>query len=113
MILDTNTINAAKYALITTRLNDETLLRQVAEEAAELGQAALKMIRTKDDVNPTPVTATEARAKLSEEIGDVLVAITALVVKSDALVDMGIVNATVQIKPERWLMRILEGLHAT
>jgi hypothetical protein len=49
----------------------EELLAQLAEEASELAQAALKLRRTYSDTNPTPVSRSEAWAALSEEIADV------------------------------------------
>ena len=54
-------------------LNDQELLEQLAEEAAELSQAALKLIRASGySNNPTPVTEQEAEANLEEELHDVL-----------------------------------------
>lgn len=48
----------------------EYRLRILAEEAAELSQAALKLIRAIE--GDTPVTETEAMANLIEEAADVL-----------------------------------------
>lgn len=48
------------------------LLAQMAEEAAELSQAALKLRRALDGSNPTPVPAGAAWNGLLEEYGDVL-----------------------------------------
>lgn len=54
-------------------LNNHELLEQLAEEAAELSQAALKLIRASGySNNPTPVTEQEAEANLEEELHDVL-----------------------------------------
>lgn len=47
------------------------LLCQMAEEAAELSKAALKLRRAMDGTNPTPMTVAEARKNLIEEIADV------------------------------------------
>lgn len=52
-------------------LSTQELLTGLAEEAAELAQAALKYRRTFTNVNPTPVTGPEAYEKLLEEIADV------------------------------------------
>lgn len=58
---------------ILSVLNDHELLEQLAEEAAELSQAALKLIRASGySNNPTPVTEQEAEANLEEELHDVL-----------------------------------------
>lgn len=47
------------------------ILAQLAEEAAELAQAALKLRRALDGTNPTPVSAVDAWARLIEEHADV------------------------------------------
>lgn len=51
---------------------------QLAEEASELAQAALKVCRTLDDTNPTPVSFEEAMEKVHEEIADVRLALEVL-----------------------------------
>ena len=56
---------------VRERLPREELLAQMAEECAELAQAALKLRRVLDGTNPTPVTLEDAEANLSEEISDV------------------------------------------
>lgn len=58
-------------AYINSRLTEEELLAQLAEEAAELTHAALKMRRVMEGTNPTPVTHEEAREALLEEVADV------------------------------------------
>ncbi|MCD8190415.1 MAG: hypothetical protein LUD78_09400 [Clostridiales bacterium] len=52
-------------------LPETEILAQLAEEAAELAQAALKLRRALDGTNPTPVTEGEARTNLLEEYADV------------------------------------------
>lgn len=47
------------------------LLAQLAEEATELAQAALKLRRVVDGKNPTPVTYDDALENLLEEVADV------------------------------------------
>jgi NTP pyrophosphatase (non-canonical NTP hydrolase) len=47
------------------------LLAGVAEEAAELAQAALKLRRVLDGTNPTPKSRAEAMLDFEEEIADV------------------------------------------
>ena len=56
---------------IREHLGQEELLVQLAEEAAELGKAALKLRRTYSDINPTPIGSQEAFANLMEELADV------------------------------------------
>ena len=53
-------------------LGETEVLTQLAEEAAELAQAALKLRRALDGRNPTPVTETDCRAGLIEEYSDVV-----------------------------------------
>lgn len=53
-------------------------LTQLAEEAAELAQAALKLRRAYDGTNPTPVSVKEATAALLEEYADVRLCIKVL-----------------------------------
>lgn len=56
---------------IREQLSQEELLCQLAEEAAELSKAALKLRRVYDGTNPTPVNRSEAYNNLLEEIADV------------------------------------------
>lgn len=55
---------------IAKKYGREYLLRQLAEEAGELTQAALKLVRVWN--METPVTEAQARDKLVEEMSDVL-----------------------------------------
>lgn len=64
--------------LIRKKIPREEQLAQLAEEAAELGHAALKLRRTYGDINPTPVTQDEAFSALLEEIADVMLLIDVL-----------------------------------
>lgn len=60
-------------------LGEGEVLCQLAEEAAELGKAALKYRRACGHTdNPTPVTRKEAYRNLLEEIADVKVCLLAL-----------------------------------
>ena len=60
-------------------LPDRDLLEQLAEESAELSQAALKFIRAKGmSQNPTPISEVEALASLKEEANDVLIVLEIL-----------------------------------
>ena len=55
------------------------LLEQLAEESAELSQAALKLIRASGmSQNPTPISKDEALASLKEEANDVLMVLEIL-----------------------------------
>ena len=63
----------ADKSYILSVLDERTLLEQLAEEASELAQAALKLIRAAEySNNPTPITLQEAQVSLDEELHDVL-----------------------------------------
>ena len=53
---------------IRAHLDQDEMLAQLAEEAAELAQAALKLRRVYTGVNPTPVAGKDAFQKLLEEL---------------------------------------------
>lgn len=76
------------------------ILAQLGEEAAELAQAALKLRRTLDGTNPTPVSEAEAGAALIEELSDVALCCDLLNVWPN--------YCTMQNKLRRWGKR-LEG----
>ena len=63
---------------IKTQLTEEELLTQLAEEAAELSQAALKMRRSMTNCNPTPKPREECALELAKEVGDVWVCLDLL-----------------------------------
>lgn len=54
------------------------ILAQLAEECAELGQAALKLRRALTGDNPTPVSADDAEDHLWEEVADVILCVNLL-----------------------------------
>lgn len=89
---------------IRAHLSDEELCCQLAEEAAELCQAAHKFRRVKSGVNPTPVTEYDAWYNLLEEAADVLLCLQVLHIDVRA---SGIAE-TQKLKAMRWLRR-LEG----
>lgn len=59
-------------AIIRRDISKADLYEQLAEEAAELAQAANKMARVLRGTNPTPKTEEEARNNLIEEYTDVV-----------------------------------------
>lgn len=63
---------------VRAHTNDADLLCQLAEESAELAQAALKLRRTMTGVNPTPVSMKDALKAYQEEIADVLLCLYVL-----------------------------------
>lgn len=89
---------------IKQHLPQDELLTQLAEECAELSQAALKLRRALTGINPTPVTVDEARKSLVEEAADVYNVLGRLL---DAA-DNAEIYSIIRRKKERWLKR-LEG----
>ena len=57
---------------IAETLSEEDILCQIAEEAAELAQAALKLRRAITQTNPTPVSDEEAVDSIIEEYADTI-----------------------------------------
>lgn len=91
--------------IVRDKLSDPELLAQLAEEAAELAQAALKMRRVMDGANPTPVTFQEAHNNLLEEISDVETCVAALLYNTPTAVQA---RAELRaVKLERWAERLL------
>lgn len=84
---------------VLEHIDKRTLLEQLAEEATELSQAALKLIRAeKLSDNPTPTHVSIASEQLNEELADVLVA-------ADA-VGVPILESCDNSKWRRWVARI-------
>ena len=89
---------------IKQHLPQEELLTQLAEECAELSQAALKLRRALTGINPTPMTADEARRNLVEEAADVYNVLGLLLDAEDNAEIYDIIRK----KKARWVKR-LEG----
>ena len=89
--------------IIKERLPVIELLCGLAEEAAELAQAALKLRRVFDGTNPTPATEEQAIEHLYEEIADPLVYIRQIDINFES------VDSIIAEKEERWKKR-LEGV---
>ena len=85
---------------IIDSLPSTSLLCQLAEEAAEVAQAALKLYRVYDGINPARVTEKEAMDKLCEEIGDCWLALKTL--GMDEMPYTGIYADNVARKTIRW-----------
>lgn len=81
-------------------LPENIRLIQLAEEAAELSQAALKLVRAMD--GQTPVTEEEARKHLREEAADVQACMRC--VFTDA--DDAVIWTMMLKKLERWSSRL-------
>ena len=95
-------MNKNKNMEIFMQLPRRDRLEALAEEASELSQAALKVIRAeKLSQNPTPKTEDEARTTLFEEFYDVLICALALgiiIPSEETLLD--------NFKVKRWADRI-------
>jgi len=64
---------------IIKAIGEPAILEQLAEECAELAQAALKLSRAMRGENPTPVGSDEARYALVEEMADVQLCIDMMI----------------------------------
>lgn len=85
-------------------LTQAELLCQLAEESAELAQAALKERRTLTNDNPTPISYADARNNLIEEVADVFVCLSELL----EIRDWEEVANIREQKENRWLRRLSE-----
>lgn len=68
-------MNHEKLQYIIDCLPTEELLAQLAEEASELAQAALKLRRVENGTNPTRISKEDAIKNILEEIADVKLSI--------------------------------------
>ena len=91
---------------IRKHLDKAELLTQLAEEAAELAQAALKLRRVYTGKNTTPVTEKEALDNLVEEMADVSVCLRVLNIDTPEITAK--CKQIMNKKLERWAAR-LEG----
>lgn len=90
-----------KYTTLPERLC------QLAEEASELSQAALKYRRALTGENPTPVTPDEARENLLEETADVLLCLALCGVNTRARTPDGDeIGRIFRLKLKRWGQRL-------
>jgi NTP pyrophosphatase (non-canonical NTP hydrolase) len=89
---------------VSKYLDTAEVLAQLAEEAAELSQAALKLRRAITGTNPTPRSVQECEQGLLEEIADVNTCLTVLDLKMDR--DWESIWALVSKKMARWAKRL-------
>ena len=96
---------------IAENLSEEDILCQIAEEAAELAQAALKLRRAITGTNPTPVTMEEALDSFFEEYGDVEGACAVFTEKKrlNGKDVFELLARQIESKYNRWAQRIKEG----
>lgn len=88
---------------IRRTLPETELLAQLAEEAAELAQAALKLRRVLDGRNYTPVTNHEAWSALAVETRDVFLCMMTLELISTENVED---DKCITEKLTRWVTRL-------
>jgi multidrug resistance efflux pump len=86
--------------LIVQEVPPAALYEQMAEEAAELAKASLKMARVIRSENPTPVTQREAMAQMVEELSDLMVVCDVAEVAPDEQIK--------EYKLKRWAERIFK-----
>lgn len=91
-----------KLRFIRDHLSEEDILCQLAKEAAELAQAALKLRRAMTGTNPTPVGVGAALAKLREEMIDVKIACEAMQAKVSGKYD----DMLYETELNRWVERL-------
>ena len=97
-------------AKIIDHLSQGEILAQMAEELTEAAQAALKLRRALDDINPTPKTIPDCWESLEEEIGDVMNCIDAITLEEPPNYHafMSECGKKAEPKMERWKKRLAE-----
>lgn len=85
-------------------LSAAEVLTQLAEEAAELAQAALKLRRALTGTNPTPRSVKECEQGLVEELADVNTCLTVLDFKME--LDWETAVTMIGKKTARWAQRL-------
>ena len=87
---------------ILDKLDERTLLEQLAEEASELSQAALKLIRAKGlSENVTPKVKGKVTQKLTEEMLDCSI-VMALLCHKDAKIMAAILYSKDMANSPKW-----------
>lgn len=101
-------MNKEQLDKVCNKLSEGDLLCQIAEEASELAQAAVKLYRAIYNKNPTTVTDEEATHMMYEEIGDVRNAVEAWMHKIYG--DEKIITESAEAKAARWVDRLENGV---
>ena len=95
-----------KYDIIVEKVGVEEVLAQLAEEASELSQAALKLRRKLTDKNPTPTRIEICSDNFTEEIADVMLCLNILGWLTTY--KRGKIEEIKEYKLNRWLERLKE-----
>ena len=88
-------------SFVRTRLDEEEIYAQLAEEAAELAHAALKVRRILHGTNPTPVDPDDACERVVEEANDVFAVLDTLRIARD--------EKRIALKLTRWKERLKDA----
>lgn len=95
-----------KIEAVREKMSASEILCQLAEECAELSQAALKLRIAISKDNPTPIDERKALENLVEEIADVSLSLKVLGIdNSNPDVCLRVVQITNQ-KMDRWIDRL-------
>lgn len=89
---------------VLNTIGEPAVLEQLAEECAELAQAALKLARIERGENPTPVQWIAAQRLLLEEIADVEVCLSVL--STGNVLNLEYVQNVEDLKLKRWKNRL-------
>ena len=92
--------NTEKLSRIHGKIDLDELLAGLAEEAAEVAQAALKCRRAINGKNPTPVEVEKAFIRLHEEMADTTLYGEMVNIEWSAVADF------LQFKIDRWCKRL-------
>ena len=95
------------FEIVYNTIGAPEALTQLAEEAAELAQAALKLRRALVKTNPTPQGVGKAMANLYEEIADVQNCLS--VIDARGQLDKGDIERLREAKMTRWITRLGGG----
>lgn len=91
--------------IVQAHISSTDALAQLAEEASELAQAALKLRRCFVGTNPTPVKPKDAIAHVREEVADVVVCLDVLAPTLPPLDERPVATE----KMTRWAQRLTEA----
>ena len=94
---------------ILKKMDERTLLEQLAEEASELSQAALKLIRAKGlSENVTPKRDDNITQNLTEEMMDCSIVMALLCCKDEKIRTAGLDRKDMEESPKwkRWAERL-------
>lgn len=103
--------NREKVEYICGQLSDDELLAALAEEAAEVAHASLKLRRAYNRSNPTPVSANAAGECLIDEMDDLMLCWkvftrSAMGEEYPSYETMNTLNEFQQEKLDRWVQRL-------